>query len=94
MAGPTITVLEPTNRSARKELPMAVRPDTLEGKVVGIIWNRKASGDVLLDRFLELLDERFHFARVLRNTKAAASYGVTEDVLNEFSAKCDLLSPP
>ena len=89
MASQTITVLEPTNKSVRKELTMAVRPDNLEGKVIGVIWNRKAGGDVLLNRFVELLDKRFHFAQILRNTKIAASYGVVEDILNEFSTKCD-----
>lgn len=91
MVSKTITVLDPTNKVAKKELPMAVRPDNLEGKTVGVVWNRKAGGDVLLNRFLELLDDRFHFAQVLRNTKFAASYGVTEDVLNEFSSKCDFI---
>ena len=89
MASQTITVLEPTNKSVKKELPMAVRPDNLESKVIGVIWNRKAGGDVLLNRFVELLDKRFHFAQILRNTKIASSYGVVEDILNEFSTKCD-----
>ena len=91
MADKTIIVLEPTNKSAKKELPMASRPDNLEGKTIGVVWNRKAGGDVLLNRFVELLDERFHFAQVLKNTKIAASYGVVEDILNEFSAKCDFV---
>ena len=91
MTTKTITVLDPTARPTKKELPMAVRPNTLGGKVMGVLWNVKPGGDTLLDRFAELLNERFHFTRILKHTKIIQSYGVAEDVLSEFAAKCDFV---
>jgi len=87
----TLTVLDPTAKPTRKEFKMAVRPDKLEGKVLGLIWNDKPSGDILLNEFAEQLNKRFHFAQILRHKKADAPLGITEDALNEFSTKCDLV---
>ena len=38
--------------------PLAPRPRTLEGKVVGLVWNGKANGDVALKRLAELIQKR------------------------------------
>jgi len=91
MAVGTITVLDPTATSKRKGIQMAVRLDRLEGKVLGLIWNSKPGGDVLLKRFAEPLNKRFHFSDILWHKKQSASLGLDEDSLNEFSMKCDLV---
>ena len=38
--------------------PMAPRPDSLEGKTIGLVWNGKANGDVALRRAGELIQSR------------------------------------
>lgn len=38
--------------------PLAVRPGSLEGKTIGLVWNGKANGDVALRRAGELLQQR------------------------------------
>ena len=91
MKSEMITVLDPTSKSTKKELPMAARPDRLEGKVMGILWNTKPGADVLLNRFAELLDERFHLAQILRRTKKSQAYGADEAILNELATKCDFI---
>ena len=35
--------------------PPAPRPDSLEGKTIGLVWNGKANGDVALKRAGELI---------------------------------------
>jgi hypothetical protein len=91
MATRMTTVLDPTAKSTRKEFKMAVRPDHLEGKTVGLIWNTKPGGDILLNRFAEQLNQRFHFGQILKHTKASSALGIAEDSLNEFSTKCDFV---
>jgi len=91
MATKTITLLDPTSRGQRKKLKMAVRPDRLEGKVVGSLWNNKPGGDILLDRFTRLLDGRFHLAKTLKRTKPYASSGADIGMLDGLSAECDLV---
>jgi len=43
---------------------LAPRPDTLDGKRLGLIFNQKTGGDVLLQRTAELLQERYKLAEV------------------------------
>jgi hypothetical protein len=90
MAIKTITVLDPTAKS-QKVLKMAPRPDSLKGKVVGFVWNNKPGGDILLNRFAELLNERFKFARVVKYTRPLASSGTDVGTLDSLSATCDLI---
>jgi hypothetical protein len=87
----TVTVLDPTARSSRKRVPMAIRPSRLDGKTLGIISNKKPGGDWLLDEIAEALNERFRFARILRHKKRSHAFGIDEDSLNEFSLNCDLV---
>lgn len=39
-------------------LPLASRPSSLERKVIGLVWNGKANGDVALRRASELVRQR------------------------------------
>ena len=91
MVTKTITVLDPTSKAQRKELKMAARPGNLEGKVIGLLLNDKPGGDILLDRFAQLLDERFHFAKILKYTKPSAGFGADIDMLDSLSAECDVV---
>ncbi len=86
-----ITVLDPTAGSTRKKLEMAVRPDKLEGKVVGLIWNSKPGGDVLLKRFAEQLGKRYNLAKFVKHDKPDAATGISDDALNEISTQCDFV---
>ncbi len=57
-----ISVLVPTARPGGKEIPMAPRVQDLNDKVVGLLWNNKPNGDVLLLRIKEQLSQRFRIA--------------------------------
>ena len=86
-----ITVLDPTAKSVTKEIKMADRYDKLANKVLGVIWNSKPGGDIFLNELGEQLNKRFHFAEILKHQKFEASIGISEDILSEFSKKCDLV---
>ncbi len=57
-----ITVLVPTAQPGGKEIPIAPRVNDLNGKVVGLLWNGKPNGDILLLGIKELLAQKFHLA--------------------------------
>ena len=67
MANKKIKVLDPTSKAESKELQVQRRPIDLEGKVLGIVWNRKLGGDVFLDRLAQLLMERFQIFEFIEN---------------------------
>lgn len=64
-----VVVFDPTSRPKGETLRMAARPTELKGKTLGILWNGKSNGDVLLDRITQRLDERFHFSKILKEHK-------------------------
>ncbi|MFC1861633.1 hypothetical protein ACFLYL_05130 [Chloroflexota bacterium] len=55
-----LKVLNPAGKVKKiGEKTLAHRPATLDGKRVGLVYNKKIGGDVLLARTAELLQERF-----------------------------------
>jgi hypothetical protein len=89
MANKKIKVLDPTSKAESKELWVQRRPIDLEGKVLGIVWNRKLGGDVFLDRLGQLLMERFHFSEIVNVAqKADSPTGLSADRIRDVSEKC------
>ena len=54
-----LKVLGPAGGVKIERKTLAPRLDSLEGKRIGLIYNKKHNGDVLLTRAVELLKERF-----------------------------------
>jgi len=87
----TIEVLIPTAEARAKQIRMAERPADLDGKTVGFIWNRKPNGDLLLNHLEKFLKERYSLRDTLMRKKSLASSGASHELLEELSAKCDLV---
>ncbi len=87
----TITVLNPAAGSFAKELPVAGRLHDLNGKVLGILWNSKPNGDILLRRIQTVLAQRFNLAGIIWQQKPRADIPVTKEVLKELTLKADFI---
>jgi len=86
-----VTLYNPAStRPLGTELPSAPRIDTLRGKLVGILWNEKPNGDILLGRIEKRLHERFGIAGSLWKQKHPAER-TSEAMLKEFAEKCDFI---
>lgn len=60
-----LEVLNPAGKVMKVEKkPLAPRPSTLEGKRLGLVFNLKPGGEILLTRTAELLKERFKIKEV------------------------------
>ena len=55
----TLEVLDPTGKVVPKRKSIAPRPDTLEGKTIGLVCNCKPNADMLLSEIGKLLKERY-----------------------------------
>ena len=86
-----IEVLIPTAAPRADELEMAKRPNSLEGKVLGLLWNAKPNGDLLLMRIGRILNDRFRFSEINMRRKPLASSGASLGVIEELSAGCDFV---
>ncbi|MCL2669384.1 MAG: hypothetical protein FWE89_01750 [Syntrophaceae bacterium] len=58
----TITVMDPTGQASSREFATASRLNDLSGRVLGILWNGKPNGDILLARLQETLVRRLGLA--------------------------------
>ncbi|MBI2917979.1 MAG: hypothetical protein HYY01_08285 [Chloroflexi bacterium] len=91
MAERTIIVLDPTAVGHPVEKPLSPRPESLEGKRVGFLWNGKPNADVFLAELQRLVSERCRPAASARVnwSKTSASGAAFEGLLEELAANCD-----
>ncbi len=64
---------------------------TLAGKVVGFIDNAKPNFNFLVDDIAALLMSRYGVRQVIKRQKPSASVPVSEAMLAELVAQCDLV---
>ena len=90
----TVTLFDPTaprreseNAPGTSKAPLA----GLAGKVVGFIDNAKPNFGLLADDLGELLVKNYGVARVMKHRKPAASVPARAQVIEEFSAECDVV---
>jgi hypothetical protein len=60
-----LEVLNPEGRIVDKGTKLAPRLKTLEGKRIGLVWNGKPNGNVLLNEVGKLIKERYPTAEVV-----------------------------
>ena len=86
-----IEVLIPVSQVEYGEIEMVGRPRDLDGKLIGFMWNHKPNGDLLLKGLEAALREKFNLSGTLMREKNVASSEADSEVLEELSAKCDLV---
>lgn len=87
----SIKVLVPVAEAKFGQIKMAEMPRDLKGKTIGFIWNHKPNGDLLLQNLERALKERFLLSGTLMKKKELASSGAPSEILDELSAKCDIV---
>ena len=83
------TILDPTSERTPTSRPLAARPVTLEGRVVGLLDISKARGDVFLDRLDELLQARG--LRTERYRKPTFTKPAPVDLRQEIAERCEVV---
>lgn len=87
-----ITVLSPLAKIFAKQVAPASHLDTLDGKVMGILWNTKPNGDILLQRVKEVLSSRFKLAGVIWQKKPrGADVAAPAEIIRELAIKSDFV---
>ncbi len=86
-----VSMLDPTSPPLPVDASMAERPDTLNGKVLGLLDNHKLNANNLLDDIEQLLSERYEFAEVVRSFKPDVSRPAPSGTLDEIIEQCDVV---
>lgn len=85
------TVLDPTVQIKAGNLPLAPRPKDWNNKTVGLFWNNKPNGEILLDRIEVLLKEEFNLAGLIKKDKPLAMTPASDMLLKELAKQCHLV---
>ena len=87
-------ILDPTGAGptgATAAATYAARPADLRGTTIGLLENTKKNAAPFLAELGRLLVERHGAAGVVERTKTAFAMPVSDDLLAEMSASCDVL---
>jgi|TARA_Y100000814_G_scaffold73636_1_gene45532 hypothetical protein len=68
---------------------LAARLNTLKGKRIGLIDNRKRHSDVFLARLQELFIEKYKVSGFEYYTKIGASVATPPEIMDDIVSKCD-----
>jgi hypothetical protein len=86
----TIKVLNPVGNVVTKNAPISARIPSINGKTVGILWNSKPNGDILLNAVLELLKSKYKLAGHVWKRKMKFDVA-DQSMINELAAGSDLV---
>jgi len=86
-----IYILNPTAKTTVRQEQMAKGLDDLDGKVVGLVDNRKPNFDIFLERVEKVLRQRFRLAEIIRLKKGGtgATVPMTPEEMETLAPVCD-----
>ena len=85
----TRVILDPGNEAVAAQRVLLPRPESLEGRVVGLLDISKARGDVFLDRLEQRLAD--HGALVKRYRKPTFAKPAPVDLRHEIATQCEVV---
>ena len=86
-----IEILDPTAEDVPEELGLSEALADLDGKVVGILENRKYHADTFLAELQEILLKDYGATKVVYETKFTYSAPCAEDTLESLASECDVI---
>ncbi len=86
-----IEVLNPVVEPISQGNIVANRPDSLDGKVLGLLANGKRNSEEILDMIKDVLSDRYEFKNVIARNKGNASRPCPDDMVTEMVDLCDVI---
>ncbi len=85
----TIQILDPRLEEVPEEVGISAVLPSLEGKVVGLLENRKYHADAFLEELQSVLVQKYHAKKVIYRNKFSFSAPCAEETLDELIEECD-----
>jgi hypothetical protein len=76
-------------RGVINSLNASHRPDSLDGKTVGLLWSGTHGGDLALNRAGEMIQERFNDVKV--NFYTGGNYPAPPPIVKQAGEECDVV---
>ena len=84
-----INVRNPTTGPATGRFVLAPRLDTLAGKVLGVLWNRRELGDRVFKLVVEELQQKYGLKSAVFTDKPYLQTAAPKEVYDKLAASCD-----
>jgi len=88
---PKLVVLNPTFAGAAGRASLAPRPASLEGKVLGTLWNNRAGGDHLLKSIAAKLTAKYRLRMVVEKQKWYIGEPSPTETIDSLATACDIV---
>lgn len=85
----SFVMLKPVPRPRPSAFVLSPRLGSLEGKVVGTLWNNRGHGDSFLRQLGDQLRERYGVAEVVHRKKVYINTRAPMEVFQELKERCD-----
>jgi hypothetical protein len=86
-----LVTLDPRDEGIPNGDVLATRPSTLDGKVIGLLSNRKPHADELLRMIADVIGERYSIKGVVEQSKASHQWPAGPEILTEMAGQCDVM---
>ena len=88
-----VKILDPTVAPMPTHADMALRPESLDGKILGLLANGKGKRSAinLLDHVATLIAEHYQIKEVVAREKGATSRPCPDDLIQELLDRCDVV---
>ena len=86
-----IELLDPTVEAHAQAVAYAPRPDSLQGKRVGLVENTKFNSDRLLQKIGDVLKTEYGAAETRMWRKKNSSVPAHEEIVQELRQTCDVM---
>jgi hypothetical protein len=85
----TIEILDPRAEDVPEELGLSPSLSSLEGKVIGLLENRKYHADAFLQELQNVLVDDYGAKKVVYATKFTYSDACAQETLDSLTQECD-----
>ena len=86
-----LDIRSPIDPEAGSQWNAAPRLESLAGKAVGFLGNKKANAEVLLKEIKELMDQRFELQAGVVVDKFIYSRPASDEIIESLAANCDFV---
>lgn len=85
----SFSMLKPIRKATSSTVKLAPRSASLEGKVLGTLWNNRANGDRFLQQLGEELRKRYRVSDVIHKKKIYNNTQAPRALLEALRERCD-----
>ena len=87
----TIQILDPCPEDIPEEKSLSAELPSLEGKVVGLLENRKYHADSFLEELQKVLEKDYHAKKVVYARKFTFSAPCADETIDSLIEECDVV---